>query len=186
MFRTLLPLFVFGLTCFSAGQAHALFDGDLLRIYALGDLGVGGSIYNKDKDTDLRPTYGFSAGADLGVHDFVAVGAMVGWSSLQLDHDAFAGIGKGRSTILDLAVFPRLRIPLPLVEPYVMTPVGYANFNPSGTKSESGTSLGLTAGAGLSLLPLVKITGEVGYQMYFFQNVDIQELRFRLGLAVGF
>ncbi len=67
-----------------------------------------------------------------------------------------------------------------------MVPVGYATFNPSRAESETGTSLGLTAGSGLSLLPLVNLTGEVGYQMYFLENVDINELRFRLGLAIGF
>ncbi len=186
MLRSILPLLAFGLVTFPTEQAHAAFDGDLVRVFALGDLGVGGSIGNGDTDVDLRPSYGFTGGADLGVHDFLALGAMVGWSSLQLDHDALPGIGTDRSTILDLAVYPRLRIPLPLVEPYLMVPVGYATFNPSGGESETGTSLGLTAGSGLGLMPLISVTGEVGYQMYFLENVDINELRFRLGLAIGF
>ncbi len=186
MLRYILPFFAFSLATFPAQQAHAAFDGDLVRVFALGDLGLGGTIGDGDTDVDLQPTYGFTGGADLGVHDFLALGAMVSWSSLQLDEDALLGIGTDRSTILDLAVYPRLRLPLPLVEPYVMVPVGYATFNPSGAESETGTSVGLTAGSGLGLMPLVSVTGEVGYQMYFLENVDIDEIRFRLGLAIGF
>lgn len=211
MLRTALPLIVLLLASLPTGKAHAVFDGDLIRIFAVGDIGFGGTM---EDDTfgaslDLAPTYGFAAGADVGLHDFVAVGLLVGYDWVKPADDAIAdltadamamamagGFDAGaaaedallgdRSSLLDIAIYPRVRLPLPIIEPYVMVPVGLATLTPPEGEASSGMSLGVTGGLGLTMFPFVKLIAEVGYQMYFLDGVDIAETRVNAGLAVGF
>lgn len=169
-----------------------------------------------DLDLDLSPTFGGSLGFDVGLGDFFALGLMGSSLSLKLADDvaadlaanvqddvmmdvmgggmidvdaqgsAMAAVADGRSTILDFAIYPRLRIPLPVMEPYLMVPVGYATFTPPEGDSSSGMSLGIFAGVGFGLLPLLSIIVEGGVAMYFLDDVDIQENRINAGLALGF
>lgn len=219
MLRTSLCLLVLVLASLPTARASAAFDGDLVRIFAAGDLGFGGTLTDDDlgKSGALTPSYGWLGGFDIGVHDFVAVGLMVNWDSIKLSDDALTdfsnaatsagaamvmnGMGDvgavagqaaidsvfgDRATLFDVALYPRLRLPLPILEPYVMVPVGYTTYTPPAGDSSSGMSLGLTGGLGLTIFPFVKMLAEIGYQMYFLDGTSIAEPRANLGLAIGF
>ena len=193
----------------SPARASALLDGDTLRIFAVGELGVAGSWEQYNTSSDLSLSFGAAAGLDYGLHDLLAIGVMGRLTSLKLADDvdaalvvatAMAGMGQvgastmaaedallgNRSTLIDVSIYPRLRLPLPILEIYALTPIGYSNLSPSWGETESGWNFGLIGGVGLSLLPILKIVAQGGYTWHFMETSDISELGFSLGLSLGF
>jgi hypothetical protein len=166
-------------------------------------LGLGGgaevSVGDEQKDpSDMLATYGFSLGFEAPVHPYITLGAFVQfaqWNVQALDEE-----GSGRSTLWDLAVFPKLRYPIvngdQLVELYAGPVIGASNNSLSDDiKLESGTehsTFGLTVGAfaGLAYFvsPSVGLSFEIGYQhrSYSFSGEDALELSFgQLGVNAG-
>ena len=144
--RIAFPLLVLMTLATTNGQAAAL-DGDAVRIFGTLDTGFGGAMTTPDTSGDLTfsPTLGGTAGLDIGIGDYFALGAMASVLSLKLEDDIIADIQhkiemdimdnaamgmapvgdpnvaveaaamdavkEGRSTLLDFALYPRLRIP---------------------------------------------------------------------------
>jgi hypothetical protein len=110
----------------------------------------------------------------------------MGGVNVDAQGSAQAALSNGRSTILDFAVYPRLRLPLPIMEPYIMVPLGYATFSPPEGDSKSGMSLGVFGGLGFRLLPFLSLIVEGGVAMYFLDGATIRETRINAGAAIGF
>lgn len=209
----------------TTGQAAAL-EGDAFRIFGTLDMGYGGKMTSQDADGDLTfsPTLGGTAGFDIGIGDFFALGVMGSMLSLKLEDDIIKDIERkameeaeriamesmasgvapdanqdalameiakdavkeGRSTLLDFAIYPRLRIPIPVMEIYVMVPIGYATFTSPLGESVSGMSIGVFGGLGMELIPFLRFLLEGGYAMYYLDGVEIKEPRFNGGIAIAF
>jgi len=168
-------------------------------------------------ELDLAPSFGGSLGLDIGVGDFFALGAMGTMVTIKSSEDvlsdttqnamdmamdsfmmsgavevdaqgsAQAGLTESRSTIMDFAVYPRLRLPLPIIEPYIMVPLGYAALTPpEGGESQSGMSFGVLGGLAMGLLPILSIVVEGGVAMYFLDGTTMRETRINAGIAIGF
>ena len=192
-------------------RAHAL-EGDTVRLFFMGELGLAGSMSNPYLSSNLAmgPSYGAAAGFDIGVHDLIALGVMGRMLSIKLQQDiindimngavnmatqngsvdstsvATSAVLDGRSTILDLDFYPRLRLPLPIIELYGMVPIGYSNLSLPGGGSEDGWNVGVAGGVGLTLIAVLKLIAQVGYTARFLKNDDTSELNLNLGVALGF
>ena len=178
----------------------------------MGELGILGTLSDPSLgDLSLSPSFGGAAGFDIGVHDLLAIGFMGRLLSTKPEQDiidqlmsgaidmaqqtggvqggalAQSAVLDGRATILDLDLYPRLRLPLPIIELYGMVPIGYSNLTPpNGGASESGWNIGVAGGIGLTLVAVVQLIMQVGYTAHFLANQDVSELNINLGIALGF
>jgi hypothetical protein len=179
-----------------SSAAGAQFKGDTLRIFALGELGLGGTLSGEGDlegfEVDMDPSFGFVAGADYGLHTFFAIGAMGRWLSYKPKTDfqipgvpVSVDVQVDRSSLIDLSLYPRIRLPLPIVEVYAMLPVGLSFSSPAEGDGETGYNVGLYGGAQLGLLPLLSLVAQLGWSRHSFPSASFNELTINAGLALG-
>ncbi|MDH5674890.1 MAG: hypothetical protein OEZ06_22360 [Myxococcales bacterium] len=213
----LLPLLgalAFGL-CLAPAQSSLAkpLEGDTVRIFGLGELGLGGSLSNDASmgEVDLSPSYGGALGVDFGLHDLFAAGLMLRVvsykptaeiiedlqanavlmamqsGSVNASASAETAVLGGRSSTFDIDLYPRLRLPFPAIELYAMVPFGLSTLSPpDGAESEGGWNFGIHGGVGLRMIAVLQIIAQFGHSWHYFDSGDISETTLNLGLALGF
>ncbi len=134
-------------------------------------LGLGGELDpdGVPGDVDLETTYGLGLSFEVPVHQFVTVGALVGFHSFQTEVEEDLEID--RNTLLDLDGFVKLRYPTHLgsmgFEPYLLLPLGVSFVFPSDDYDDRETGFGLNAafmlGGLLFVSDSVGLNLELGY-----------------------
>ena len=154
----------------------------------MGELGVGGTMSDDlfNEDLELSPSYGAAFGIDVGLHASFALGVMgrfvsfkptaeiimdleasaVGMAtttgSVDVNASAMGAVLDGRSTTMDIDLYPRLRLPLPGVELYGMLPVGFSRLSlRDDAPTETGWNLGIHGGVGFTMVAVLQIIGQV-------------------------
>ncbi|HKU41564.1 MAG TPA: hypothetical protein VJR89_25580 [Polyangiales bacterium] len=169
-----------------------------LRLGAGLALGFGGEasarVGDEDEDpTDLLPTLGFALSFEAPVHEYISLGVLAQYGAWNIE--PFDDQGIGRSTLWDLALFPRVRHTLVVdnhnLEIYagLLLGVSHAALNDaleleSGTDTAAtGLMLGARAGAAYFISDKIGLTAELGYQhnAFTFDASVGDELELSLG-----
>lgn len=193
-------------------DARAL-EGNTVRLFGMAELGVGGTMSDDafGEDLELSPSYGGAIGIDVGLHAVFALGVMGRFVSFKptaeiikdleaaavvmatetgtvdVSASAEGAVLDGRSTIMDIDLYPRLRLPMPGVELYCMLPVGFSKLSlRDDAPTETGWNLGVHGGIAFTMVAVLQIIGQVGYSWHFFETRSMNEMNFNLGLALGF
>jgi hypothetical protein len=164
--------------------ASALRLGAALAFGFAGDLSVHLGDDAKDP-TDMLATPGFALGFEAPVHRYISIGALVQfgkWNADAIDKDGF-----GRSTLWDLALFPRVRYPIAtssgLFEIYAGPLLGLSinvlsesiRLEPGTERSTTGLMLGARAGVSYFFSHRIGVNLEFGYQHNDFTFVSRED-----------
>lgn len=144
-----------------------------------GDIDVGNGI--DFEGPGLRTSLGVAAEGEAPIASFFSFGGMVG--ALWYDPQNVNGANIGRSTLVDINVVPKLRLPWDTGEThgqvYIGVPGGLtlsfldtdlANFVGEDVRTGFGWNIGGVIGAQIFLNPAFGIVGEVGYHYHWFRH----------------